>query len=141
VPAEQAGPGAAAGINVFLSDGTRFGNDGNWTPAQLLPNQGGWTVGDFNGDGRSDVFRYVNGETGADMYLSDGSGAFVHDTGWTTAGLYVPEGQPGGGWYVGDFDGNRIEDLFRHVPVDNDIGPGVQVFLAALAAHPEGGPF
>ena len=88
---------------------------GTWTSAGV---EGRWHVGDFNGDGRTDVFRTVPGTaSGADVYLSTGS-AFTHSGTWTTA-------SPGDdGWYVADVNGDGKDDIFRYVSSTN-VGAGV----------------
>jgi hypothetical protein len=80
-------------------------------------------VGDFNGDGRDDIFRYVPGSSGADVFLSDGT-RFVRDGSWTGAGHGTD------GWYIGDYDGDGKDDIFRYVPGVS----GADVFLATCSA-------
>ena len=66
-----------------------------------------WYVGDFDGDHRDDIFRYLPGTSGADVFLSTGS-SFAHSGSWTTAG-YGTDGE----WYIGDFNGDEKVDIFR----------------------------
>jgi hypothetical protein len=91
---------------VASSECPGFANSVSWTGAGT--NQFGWHVGDFDGDGDDDIFRYRSGESGADVFLSDGS-RFVRSGSWTAArnGAH--------GWYVGDFDGRRGSDLLRYI--------------------------
>ena len=53
---------------MFLSDGRRFSHSGSWTGA----GQGsdGWYRGDFDGDGKDDIFRYRPGYSGAEVFLA-----------------------------------------------------------------------
>jgi hypothetical protein len=67
-------------------------------------------VGDFNGDGKDDIFRYVPGKSGAEVFLSTGS-SFSGPISWTGAGY----GKARNGWYVGDFDGDGMDDIFRYI--------------------------
>jgi hypothetical protein len=67
----------------------------------------GWYFGDFNGDGRDDVFRYNPGV----LLLSDGSG-FVSAGSWTSVGL-AAGGRP---LVRGDFNGDGRDDIFRYNP-------------------------
>jgi hypothetical protein len=79
---------------------------GSWTGAGSGAH--GWYLGDFNGDGRDDIFRRVAGQSAADMFLSSGS-SFVHDRSWTGAESGVER------WYVGDFNGDGRDDIFRYL--------------------------
>ncbi len=96
------------GNELSETDKTRIGEmyPTYWTPA----NHGafGWHIGDFNGDGKDDIFRYVSGESGADMYLSRGD-RFVAVGSWT------PANNGDFGWHVGDFNGDGKDDIFRYV--------------------------
>jgi hypothetical protein len=46
----------------------QFIRDGSWTGSGH--GLDGWYVGDFNGDGKEDIFRYVPGVSGADVFLA-----------------------------------------------------------------------
>jgi hypothetical protein len=88
---------------------------GSWTGAD----HGGepWYIGDFNGDGKTDIFRYW-GDSGADMFLSSGA-QFLSSGSWTGAGHGVD------GWYVGDFNGDGKTDIFRYW-----LASGADMFLS-----------
>jgi hypothetical protein len=109
-------PGSS-GADVFLSDGTQFNRVGSWTGHGHGTD--GWYIGDFNGDGKDDIFRYVPGSSGADVFLSDGT-QFNRVGSWTGAGHGTD------GWYVGDFNGDGKDDIFRYVPGTS----GADVFLS-----------
>ncbi|KQY35235.1 hypothetical protein ASD38_01280 [Caulobacter sp. Root487D2Y] len=95
---------------------TLFLNGGSWTEqSSTTP----WNLGDFDGDGKADVFSYVPGVSGANMLLSSGSG-FSTPASWTGAG------NGSQGWYVGDFNGDGKDDIFRVIPDAS----GAQVFLS-----------
>jgi hypothetical protein len=94
-----------------------FEFSGSWTGAGHGAD--GWYVGDFNGDGKEDIFRYVPGTSGAEVFLSDGT-KFIHSGSWTGAGHGTD------GWYVGDFNGDGMDDIFRYVAGVS----GAQVFLS-----------
>jgi hypothetical protein len=100
-----------SGADVFLSDGTKFVNKGSWTGAGHGTD--GWYVGGFDHWVGADIFRYLPGTSGADVFLN-GSGftgdGFVHSGSWTGAGHGTD------GWYVGDFDGDYLDDIFRYIP-------------------------
>ena len=89
----------------------------SWTPAGNGTD--GWYVGDFNGDGRSDLLRYVPEVSGGQVFLSSGS-SFDYNGSWTGAGHGAD------GWYVGDYNGDGRSDLLRYVPGVS----GGQVFLS-----------
>jgi hypothetical protein len=95
----------------------RFKRDGSWTGAGH--GLDGWRVGDFNGDGRDDIFRVVAGVSGAEVYTSNGS-RFVYSGSWTGSG-YGSDG-----WYIGDFNGDGMDDILRVVPGTS----GADVFLS-----------
>lgn len=118
--------GPTYGIEVRTSSGTSFVNTGRWTSEALLPNQGNWYIGDFNGDGKDDILRYHLGVSGAEVLLSDGH-EFGAPSNWTTAGLAIAYGQMNGGWYVGDFNGDGRDDIFRYVPGTS----GADMFLSS----------
>lgn len=112
------------GAEVFLSEApqgrNRFVFAGQWTGAG---HRGRWYVGDFNGDFADDLFRQVNQYGGAEVLLStvvNGSRAFV------PAGQWTGDGHRGFGWYVGDFNGDDKDDIFRQ---QNEWG-GAEVYLS-----------
>jgi Trypsin-like peptidase domain/FG-GAP-like repeat len=113
-------PGVS-GAEVFLSNGGAFVRSGSWTGAHYGVAPSGWYVGDFNGDGKSDIFRYVLDVSGAEVFLSSGT-SFVAAGSWTPAGY----GSAPKGWYVGDFNGDRRNDVFRYMPGVS----GAEVFLS-----------
>lgn len=65
-----------------------------------------WYTGDFNDDGKDDIFRTINQWGGAEVQLSNGE-FFESDGLWTGAGFY------GHRWYVGNFDGQGGDDVLR----------------------------
>lgn len=106
------GPGA----DVLIGDSV-FQSKGVWSGQS--PGRWDWHVGDFDGDGRADVFRYLPGESGADMFLSTG-------VGFSSAGSWTGAGNGAAGWTVGDFDGDGRDDVFRYLPGVS----GADVFLS-----------
>ena len=110
----------SSSMSMSLTSG-RFAHVGSWTGAGYGSAPEGWYVGDFNGDGMDDIFRYLPGTSGADMLLSTGAG-FTRVGSWTGAGY----GQAPNGWYVGNFDGDCRADIFRYLPGTS----GADMFLA-----------
>jgi hypothetical protein len=98
-------------------DVTINNNYNSWTPAGNGTK--GWHIGDFNGDGKDDIFRYLLGNSGADMFLSTGS-YFVPLGSWTGA-VNGPDG-----WHIGDFNGDGKDDIFRYIQGIS----GANVFLS-----------
>jgi hypothetical protein len=103
-------------ISEFIP-ANHFAYSGSWT--SLGHGADDWYVGDFNGDGKSDIFRYMPGTSGADVFLSDGA-KFVHNGSWTGSGHGIE------GWYIGDFNGDGMDDIFRYIPGTS----GADVFLS-----------
>jgi len=102
----------------YVSPGTgQFLHSGSWTGAGHGAD--GWYMGDFDGDYKDDIFRYVAGTSGADVFLSNGA-KFISSGSWTGAGHGTD------GWYVGDFNGDTKDDIFRYVPGTS----GADVFLS-----------
>ena len=99
-----------SGAEVFLSNGSNaFVSAGSWTPAGH--GSTGWHIGDYNGDGKDDIMRYI--ETGtfprkSEVFLSNGSNAFVFAGNWTN----LDDGTDA--WYVGDFNGDGKDDIYRY---------------------------
>jgi hypothetical protein len=83
-----------------------FIHDGSWTSAGY--GSDGWYIGDYNRDGRDDIFRYIAGTAGADVFTSNGT-QFLHWGYWTMAGHGAD------GWHVGDYNGDGRDDIFRVV--------------------------
>jgi hypothetical protein len=134
---------------VFLSTGRAFEPllDGalkikSWTGMGYGAAPNGWYVGDFDGDGKDDIFRYCpdtqpcgDVRSGAEVFVSIGSGTssdpfrFQSAGGWTGMGY----GAAPNGWYVGDFDGDEKDDIFRYCPdtqpCDGE-GSGAEMFLS-----------
>jgi len=97
---------------MFLSTGSSFVHDGSWTGGSR--GDYGWHIGDFNGDGKDDIFRYLSSTSGADMFLSTGS-SFVHDGSWTGPGNGYS------GWQIGDFTGDGSWDILRTTATSSEV--------------------
>ena len=106
--------------------GNSFTYPASWTMETFGTD--GWYVGDFDGDTRSDILRYVEGVSGGDVFLSSGS-AFVANGSWTSADHGAD------GWYIGDFNGDGHSDLMRYVPGVS----GADVFLSNGSAFVSSG--
>jgi hypothetical protein len=104
-------------ISIEQSSFSLFKHAGSWTDAGHGTD--GWYVGDYNGDGRDDIFRYSPGISGAQVFLSG-------ETKFVTAGSWTGAGHGTDGWYIGDFNGDGRDDIFRYVAGVS----GAQVFLS-----------
>lgn len=83
------------------------------TAAKVLP-QTTWTsilVGDFDGDGRSDLYFYVSGAT-ADLQWFGTAGNSFNATADQTSVVYKP--------VVGDFNGDALDDIFWYSETTTD---------------------
>ena len=81
----------------------------------------GWYMGDFNGDKKCDLMRYIVSLSVADVFLA-GSMRFVHDGNWSGAGRGDAD------WYIGDFNGDGRSDLLRYI--DGVTGSDVLLSMA-----------
>src|SRR4030095_16601628 len=64
--------------------------------------------GDFNGDGKDDLFAFEEYNGAWTTWSSNGNGTFTGM--WSSGGPYW--GNPGSGLIVGDFNGDRRDDVF-----------------------------
>lgn len=127
--------GAPIPANVYITytgdyspPKSEFASPTQWAPV-APPFGQSWYVGDFNGDGKDDAFRYLPVTSGADMFLSLGN-RFTGAGGWTPAGTGTD-----GRWYVGDFNGDGKDDIFRWV---QDVS-GADMFLSNGTSFVPGG--
>ncbi len=92
------------GADVLISRDSSFASPECWTGSGS--GDDGWHIGDFNGDGRDDLFRVRGGTCGAEVLISRESG-FASPECWTGSG------SGDDGWHIGDFNGDGRDDLFR----------------------------
>jgi len=89
-----------------LSDGNKFVYTKSWIGAS--PGVDGWYVGDFNGDKKCDIMRYIVLLSGSEVFLA-GKTFFIYDGSWSSAGRGDSD------WYIGDFNGDGRSDLMRYI--------------------------
>jgi len=96
--------GAAWHNSVALSNSVSFTNVGDWLPSN---GQGAmYHVGDFNGDGKSDIlFAYSDGAAWHN------SVALSKGVGFTNVGDWLPNNGQGAAYHVGDFNGDGKSDI------------------------------
>lgn len=93
-------------LTIFLGNG-----DGTFTAATGSPISASSdpidiAVGDFNGDGKSDLAVALNGGNSVMVLLSNGNGTFTQASGSPYGVIYEPTAVA-----VGEFNGNGIQDL------------------------------
>ncbi len=97
--------------DVHLSTGSAF-NIGRWATKQgSYSDDMKWFVGDFNGDGKTDLMKVWNhdGTMYSDVHISTGS-SFVMQR-WASAQGGMWEDME---WVVGDFNGDGKDDLMKY---------------------------
>jgi FG-GAP-like repeat len=102
--------------NIWFSNGDGTFNVKSFSPwnGYSIPN-GIWLVGDFNGDGKADIFHAVDGADYANIWFSNGDGTFNVKSFRPWNGYAIPNGV----WLVGDFNGDGKSDIF-HAVADTD---------------------
>jgi hypothetical protein len=102
-------------LELYPSTGIAFGPTEAWSPvADVVPGEP-WLVGDFDGDGSSDLVRIDTVSDQLTVYRSNGVDGFVTPEAWSPVSNVVP-GDP---WLAGDFNGDGATDLIRIDPVSN----------------------
>lgn len=96
--------GTLGTIEVGLSNGRSFNEITRWSTAGNRYKK--FLVGDFNGDGKDDLLKYINQYGGAEVSLSNGR-SFANFRKWSPAGYH------GKRFWVGDFNGDGKDDLLR----------------------------
>ena len=103
---------------LFLSNG-----DGSFTKStafnittenlQLSNNTFGIVLGDFNGDGKTDILRRGDVVTNNALFLSSGNGSFKKSTTFNITGEYLQHSNNTVGIVLGDFNGDGKTDILR----------------------------
>lgn len=98
-------------VHTWLSTGSAF-NFTTFRPwaGYAIPN-GIWRTGDFNGDGKTDIFHGVQNSDTAVVWLSNGFGGFVVSTFRPWPGYGIPNGL----WLPIDVNGDRRTDMVHAV--------------------------
>ncbi|KZL11588.1 Leukotoxin [Pseudovibrio axinellae] len=104
-------------LRIYLSEGDGFSEPIDWSgdTTWIYKSSQRWEVGDFNGDGKDDVFAvYERGSyIKQSVYLSEGDGfSSVED--WTPGAAYVFRDT----WLTGDFTNDGTDDVVSIYGVD-----------------------
>ena len=99
-------------VHTWISNGNGTFKVGTFRPwrGYAMPN-GVWRVGDFNGDGRDDLVHAVKGADYVHTWISNGDGTFAVGTFRPWNGYAIPNGL----WRVGDFNGDKRDDILHVV--------------------------
>jgi YD repeat-containing protein len=83
----------------------------------------GSLLGDFNGDGKTDVLRYMDTYTNNVLYLSNGGGGFTQATSFNLTGASLNLSNGTVGSLLGDFAGDGRTGILRwsNTPTNNTI--------------------
>jgi len=73
----------------------------------------GSAVGDFNGDGKSDILRWQNDYTQNAVFLASGNGKFTKVTAFNTVGNELAHSGKTVGYHFGDFNADGRTDILR----------------------------
>ncbi|MCW5981415.1 MAG: VCBS repeat-containing protein [Bryobacteraceae bacterium] len=105
-------------VNLSTGNGLFGAGSGRWINPNQWGHAGGrFYIGDFNGDGRSDLGFFEPADNSFHVNLSTGAGFFGPGSGrWITGNTW---GNAGGRFYVGDFNGDGKTDLGFLEPADN----------------------
>lgn len=106
-------------LHVWISNGDGTFNIQSRFPATngySLKNDAGYhfSVGDFNGDGKSDLLHIVNNNY-AHVWLSNGDGTFEIKTRFPATNGYALNNDAGYKFLIGDFNGDKKSDVVHIV--------------------------
>jgi hypothetical protein len=123
-------------FHVSLSTGKRFGDDGSgqWVAPNAFGNRDGqYYVGDYNGDGRSDLGFFNPGDNSFYVSISNGEGFGAIGSGqWIAPNQF---GHRDGRYYVAFFNGGLKSDLGFFDPTDNSFWVSLSTGSAFNAKH------
>jgi hypothetical protein len=98
-------------VHVWLSQGNGKFDVKEFSPWPGYPGSGVMLIGDFDGDGKSDVLHAVAGANYAHVWSSNGDGTFAVRTFVPWPGYSMATGR----MMIGDFNGDKRSDVFHAV--------------------------
>lgn len=101
-------------LTVYLGNGDGTFAEASGSPISLPEDVTALAVGDFNGDGKTDIALSLYDE--AEILLSNGDGTFTQPSG----SPYSLDGSGAGGITVGDFNADGIPDIAVGAEIDTD---------------------
>ncbi len=70
-------------------------------------------IGDFNGDGLTDILRWWDNYRSNQLYLSNGNGSFSISSNFNIKNTYLDHSNGTVGSFIGDFNGDGSSDILR----------------------------
>ena len=109
-------------VHTWISNGNGTFTVGTFRPwaGYGIPN-GIWLTGDYDGDGKTDIFHAVQGRDYAHIWLSQGNGRFTVLSHSPWAGYAIPNGI----WMSADITGDRRTDIIHAVNARDYIHPWI----------------
>ncbi|WP_057461214.1 FG-GAP-like repeat-containing protein [Pseudovibrio sp. POLY-S9] len=116
-------------FRVYLSEDGGFSEPLDWSGdiTWVYKSSQRWEVGDFNGDGKDDVFAVYKKGSGLKqrVYLSEGDG-FASVENWTPNETWVFRDK----WVTGDFNGDGKDDVLTMYAAGSDNDTKFRVYLS-----------
>ena len=134
---DPAGPGSAGNTWVMVSNGSSFIDGSVWLSGWCSHSGSTFGTGDFNGDGRTDVYckdPIVNGSAGNTwIAVSTGSG-FVDGSVWLGGWC----SHSGASFGTGDFNGDGKTDIYCKDPIVNGSNGNTWIGISSGAGFTDG---
>src|SRR6266446_2053455 len=112
LPATGLGWQAGGGVNGTFTEVTNF----NIKNTLIAHSNGGVgsLLGDFNGDGKTDILRYWDDPSLNTLFLSNGDGTFTEASNFNIKNTLLGHSTNAVGSFLGDFNGDGKTDILRY---------------------------